>query len=139
MATGPPNQRRKPGRGEERPADALPRIEKLDRLAVILGLGEVVDEGYVHDRWVRVHAALEQHVDGFARNPVGPLASDAFEALAITLDLAALHRQQDVGGGLIAADDLEFEPQQLVERFRIGAVPVPAPLSPTMSSVFIRS
>src|SRR5436853_331284 len=72
-----------------------------------------------HDRVGR-GVTLEQHVDLLGRDPVGPLADHAVEALADTVDLAALHRQKHVGRGGKAGNELELGAEHSVERLRIG-------------------
>ena len=49
----------------------------------------------------------------------GEGAAHALEAFTVALDLAALHREQHVDGGPVAADDLELEAEKLVERLRV--------------------
>src|SRR3954470_5092659 len=74
----------------ERPPDALPGIEKLERLFLVGIVAEVDDEWSTVkvDRWLG--ATVEQHIDLLAGDPVRPLADHTVKALTDTVDLVAL-------------------------------------------------
>src|SRR5713101_1658237 len=64
---------------------------------------------------MRLRAALKQDRDLLVRDPIGMADAHAVEALAETVDLAALHREEDLRRRAEAADDLEPHAQQLAQ------------------------
>src|SRR5215467_731095 len=80
----------------ERPPDALSGIEEFERLLLLRTAREVDNVWRAVEVDGRHGAAVEQHVDLLAGDPVRALADDAVEALADAVDLVALHRQEHI-------------------------------------------
>ena len=85
-------------RGHEGATDSLACIEEGDLRLLLLGLGQIEHEGRVH-MGIGLGAALEENAHLLGRQPVRPFAGHAVQGLAHAVHLAALHGEEDVGGG----------------------------------------
>src|SRR6478609_2657140 len=100
---------RLPRRGDHRARDGLLRKEQFHHLAVRVGLHEVERGRQVRQIGIALQRALNQQGHLLVAQPIGPLLLEAGpRPIADTLYLAALDRERDLGGTVIAGDDLEL-------------------------------
>ena len=98
------------GRGEIGPAEHLLADDQLDRLLVVRVFHEFPDLRDAEPRQLLLGLEIDlgEDVDGLVAHPVRALRFQARPVEAAqAVDLAALHGEQDIGGALVAADQLE--------------------------------